>query len=231
VPVGREVAAGRKIFRDLRCSLRIPLPQEGILFLPVTISRQLLMLKGQKCICHSGGKEVPMKNTRVFVFSGLLIAMNVILTHMLGLMITPTIRVSFGFLPVAFTSMLFGPIVGSVAAAAGDVIGALSFPQGQFFPGFTLSAFLGGAIYAFFLYKKPKTILRIALAVLCISLVVDAGLNTFWLTILYGKGFFILLPGGLVKIALMFPIQTAMIYTVRHYAGNIIEKDIVRNRA
>lgn len=172
-----------------------------------------------------------MKNTRVFVFSGLLVAMNVILTHMLGLMITPTIRVSFGFLPVSFTSMLFGPVVGGIAAAAGDIAGALAFPQGQFFPGFTLSEILGGVIYALFLFNKPKTILRVALAVLCISVIVDAGLNTYWLTILYGKGFFVLLPARLVKIAIMLPVQTAMIYTVWHYAGNIIEKDIVKGRA
>jgi ECF transporter S component (folate family) len=171
-----------------------------------------------------------MKNSRVFVFSGLLVAIYVILAHAVGVvMITPTIKVSLGFLPLSFASMLFGPIVGGITAAVGDVIGAFGFPQGQFFFGFTVSAFLSGVIYAAFLYKKPKTILRIALAVFCVSLFIDAALNTYWLTILYGKGFFILLPGRIIKIAIMLPVQVAMIYALWSYAGKMIERDIVRN--
>lgn len=39
VPVGREVAAGRKILRDLRCNSRIPLSHEGHILPSVTTCR------------------------------------------------------------------------------------------------------------------------------------------------------------------------------------------------
>lgn len=168
--------------------------------------------------------------TRIVVFAGLLIGMYIILNYWLSIPITPTIIVKFGFLPLSFMSMLIGPLLSGIGAAIGDMIGAVSFPQGPFFFGFTLSAFVTGIIYGFFLYKKPKSILRIILAVVCVTLLVDFGLNTYWLTLLYGKGFFILLPGRLVKGLAMIPVQVTVIYTVWRYAGAMIEERYITNR-
>jgi ECF transporter S component (folate family) len=165
-----------------------------------------------------------MNRTRVVIFAGLLIAMYIILNYWLSIPLTPTIIVKFGFLPLSIMSMLVGPFFSGAAAAVGDVIGATSFPQGPFFLGFTVSAFVTGVIYGLFLYKKPKTMLRITLAVLCVTLFVDFGLNTYWLTLLYGKGFFVLLPGRVAKSLLMLPVQVTVIYTVWRYAGDLIEK-------
>ena len=168
-----------------------------------------------------------MKNTRIVIFTGLLIAMYVIFNYILTIPIAPTLIVKFGFLPLSFISSLFGPIIGGIGGALGDVIGALSFPQGSFFPGFTLSAIISGIIYGLFLYKKQKTIIRISLAVLAVSIIVDLLLNTYWLSIMYGNGFFILLPGRILKTVIMFPIQITIMYTIWKYAGNTIEKNIV----
>lgn len=165
-----------------------------------------------------------MNRTRAVVFLGLLMAMFIILNYWLSIPLTPTIIVKFGFLPLAFMSMLTGPFLSGIAAALGDIIGAASFPQGPFFFGFTVSAFVSGVIYGLILYKKPKTILRILFAVLCVTLLVDFGLNTYWLTLMYGKGFFVLLPGRVVKSLAMLPVQVTVIYTVWRYAGVNIEK-------
>lgn len=165
-----------------------------------------------------------MNRTRVIVFAGLLIAMYIVLNYWLSIPLTPSIIVKFGFLPLSFMSMLIGPFLSGAAAAIGDIIGATSFPQGPFFFGFTVSAFVTGVIYGLFLYKKPKTLLRILLAVLCVTILVDFGLNTYWLTLLYGKGFFVLLSGRVVKSLIMLPVQVTIIYTVWRYAGTLIEK-------
>jgi ECF transporter S component (folate family) len=170
-----------------------------------------------------------MKKTKVLVFLGLLISMDVILTHLVPVIQWQTIRVSFGFLPESFSSMLFGPLIGGIGAVLGDLLGMLVAPKGPYFPGFTFSALITGVIYGIFLYKKPKTAINISLAVICTTLLVDFGLNTYWLTILYGKGFFIILPGRIIKSLVMLPVQISMIYALWRYAGKLIENRFVKN--
>lgn len=172
-----------------------------------------------------------MKKTRILVFLGLLVAMDVLLTHIIPVIQWDVIRISFGFVPESFSSMLFGPWIGGLGATLGDLIGMMVAPKGPYFPGFTLSAFLTGIIYGLFLYKKPKTILRITLAVVCIMLFVDLGLNTYWLTILLGKGYLALLPARVIKSAAMLPVQIAVTFLMWRYAGKYIENLLLQGRA
>lgn len=168
-----------------------------------------------------------MKKTRILVFLSLLVAMDVVLTHMIPVIQVDIIRISFGFVPQSFSSMLFGPFIGGVGAVLGDIIGMIIAPKGAYFPGFTLSALLTGMIYGFFLYRRPKTFLRITLAVLCITLFVDIGLNTYWLTILLGKGYVAILPARVIKSVVMLPAQVSVIYLLWRYAGNRIENTLL----
>ena len=88
------------------------------------------------------------------------------------------------------------------------------FPSGSYFPGFTLTAFLTGVIYGVVLYKHPKTWGRIILATCLVCLGMNLCLDTVWLHILMGKGFFALLPTRIFKAAIMIPIQTILIQLV-----------------
>jgi ECF transporter S component (folate family) len=171
-----------------------------------------------------------MKKTRILVFLSLLVAMDVLLTHIIPVIQWDVIRISFGFVPESFSSMLFGPWIGGLGAILGDLLGMIIAPKGPYFPGFTLSALLTGIIFGLYLYKKPKTILRITLAVLCITLFVDLGLNTYWLTIMYGKGYFALLPGRIIRSAIMLPVQIAVISLMWKYAGKYIENVLLQGR-
>ncbi len=150
--------------------------------------------------------------------------MYVVLTYLVPAIKIDIIRVSFGFVPQAFASMLFGPLIGGVGSTAGDILGMLIAPSGPYFAGFTLSAFLTGAIYGLFLYNKPKSLLRITLAVLCVTVFIDIGLNTYWLTILLGKGYMALLPARVIKCAVMLPVQTIVISFLWKYAGRHMEE-------
>lgn len=168
-----------------------------------------------------------MKKVFILVSMSLLISMYVVLSHIFSTIPGGTIKISFGFLPLAFGSMLFGPLIGGVIGALGDIIGVFVVPQGPYFPGLTLDVFLAGMIYGLFLYKKPKTIIRISLAVLCVNLFVNIGLNTYWLTILTGKGYMAMLPGRIFKNAVMMPVQVSMLYLMWKYAGSQIEKNFL----
>lgn len=169
-----------------------------------------------------------MKKSFVLVYMSLLISMYALLAHIVPVVKIDTLQISFGFVPLAFGSMLMGPIIGGVVGALGDIVGMILAPKGAYFPGFTLDVFLAGMIYGLFLYKKPKTILRISLAVLCVAVFVNIGLNTYWLTILLGKGYIALLPARIIKNAAMMPVQISMLYLMWRYAGSHIEKSMIR---
>ncbi len=166
-----------------------------------------------------------MKKTRILVFMSLLVSMNVLLTHVIPVIMTGVVRVSFGFIPLSLSSMLFGPFIGGLGGALTDLIGMVIAPKGPYFPGFTLNAFLSGMIYGLFLYKKPKTIPRIILAVLCVSVFVNLGLNTYWLTILTGKGYLALLPTRIIQNGITSIIQIVMIPLAWRYVGRSLENE------
>lgn len=140
----------------------------------------------------------------------LLIAIEVILTRFCSIQ-TPVVRIGFGFLPIAIIAMMYGPLSAGISYVIGDFLGMALFPSGPYFPGFTLTAFLTGIAFGVFLYKKPKTWTRIIGAVLTVCLVLNLGLDTYWLSIIMGQGYLALLPTRIMKAVLMIPIQSVII--------------------
>ena len=152
-------------------------------------------------------------NVRKLVEISLLIALEIILTRFCSIN-TAILRIGFGFLPIAIIGMMYGPVSAGLAYVIGDILGMMIFPSGSYFPGFTLTAALTGATYGVFLYKKPKSWVRIALAVGVVCIVLNLGLDTLWLSILMGQGYVALLPTRIFKAVLMIPIQTILIAIV-----------------
>lgn len=85
------------------------------------------------------------------------------------------------------------------------------FPGGTYFPGFTITAFLTGFVYGFFLHNKSKSWVRILIASSIICILLNLILNTYWLSILTGKGYIALLPARIFKNIIMIPIQVIFI--------------------
>lgn len=127
---------------------------------------------------------------------------------------TPIVRIGFGFLPLALTSILYGPWVGGITAAIADLIGFALFPTGTYFPGFTLTAFLTGFTYGLLFHNKPKSQKRVLLSVLIVCIFLNLGLDTLWLSILIGKGYVVLLPTRIIKTLIMIPVQFIIISLV-----------------
>ena len=166
------------------------------------------------------------KNRLVMIITmALLIAIEVVLTRFLSFN-TQFLRIGFGFLPVAVMGMLYGPLWAGIGYAIGDVLGMLIFPSGPYFPGFTLSAFLTVLVYGLLLYKKEVTWQRALIASLIISVFINLGLDTLWLSILYGKAYVPILVGRLIKFPLAVAIQTVLIpvvykFVVKRVRGSV----------
>lgn len=169
-----------------------------------------------------------MKTTRTLVIMSLFIALEIILTRFLSIQ-TPILRIGFAFVATSLCSITLGPVLGSIAAGVSDILGMIIFPQSAYFPGFTVSALLSGLIYGFMLHKKNNSILRVAITVLMITVFVDLGLNTLWLSMITGKAVFALIGPRFIKSLIMFPIQVILIHIVWKYIAFHVRNLIPNN--
>jgi len=94
-------------------------------------------------------------NTRTLVTLAILVAMEIVLSRFLSISAWNT-KIGFSFIPVAVAAMLYGPVAGGMVGALGDFVGAVLFPIGAYFPGFTLTNILVGLTCGLFLrHRKP----------------------------------------------------------------------------
>ena len=140
----------------------------------------------------------------------ILITISVILTRFCSIN-TPILRIGFGFVPCAIMGIMYGPLWAAAGYAIADVLGMLIFPTGTFFPGFTVTAFLTGIVYGLFYHNRPVTIKSSLLPNLLVSGVLNLILDTVWLMILMGQGFWALLLTRILKCVVMFVIQVVLI--------------------
>ena len=129
----------------------------------------------------------------------MLLALAVVLGFYATIQIGDFLRIGFAFIPNELTGMLFGPVAGGFMGAIADIAKYAVKPIGAFFPGFTISGLLAGLIYGVVLYKKPVSLKRIIVANTLVTVFVNLLLNTYWLTILYGNAFAVLLPARIIK--------------------------------
>ena len=85
------------------------------------------------------------KNTKKIVIVAMLVAFDVIFSRLLAFNVLIA-KVGLGFAATAVCAMLYGPVWAGVCAALADLVGALLFPTGAYFPGFTVTAAMTGVI-------------------------------------------------------------------------------------
>lgn len=140
----------------------------------------------------------------------LLLAMEIILSRFFSIQL-PIIRVTFAFIPISAAGILFGPLPAALVAGLGDFMGAILFPAGAYFPGYTVTAFLTGLVYGLFLHRKVVTVWRVACAVGLIAVVLNLFVNTIWIQMTTGKAYLALLPTRIIKSVVMAPFQIVVI--------------------
>lgn len=152
--------------------------------------------------------------TRKLTVLALLIAVIVVFTRFFSYE-TQFLRISFTFIPESLMGLLFGPFWTGIGSAIADGVGVILFPKtGAYFPGFTLNAFITGAIYGFFYYKKELTWFRVIMATFLVTVIVHLFLTPLWLGLMYGVDLKIVawwIP-RIVKSAIFFPIQVVVTY-------------------
>lgn len=159
-------------------------------------------------------KSMSMFTARDIAVIGLMIALKVVLTRFLAVE-TQFVRVGFSFIPTILLAIMYGPWVGAFSGALADVAGFFLFPKGfAFSPGFTISAAVAPIIYGMILYRKPLTLKRIMMACLAVTVIVNVGMNSLWLRILYDQAFWGMLPIRLAQNIITLPIEVGIMYWV-----------------
>ena len=150
--------------------------------------------------------------TKNLVLCGLMAAIAIVLSMVASISIGPYVKIGFSGIPNRIVEFLFGPVVGCIFGGALDLLKFMIKPDGPFFFGFTFNVMLAGLIYGCLLYHKPLSIKRIVIAEFLVKLIVNCGLNTLWISMLYGKALFVLLPMRLLKNVIMLPIDSAIVF-------------------
>lgn len=154
-----------------------------------------------------------MVDTKKIAISAMLIAFDVIFTRVLALN-TPLAKLGFGFAAVAVCAMLYGPWWAAGTSALGDLIGSLLFPTGAYFPGFTVTAAVTGAIFGLFLYRRRPSVRDCFFAALANEAIVTLLLNTAMISIVFGPKFLPLLLARLAQFGVMLAVQTLVLAAI-----------------
>ncbi len=122
---------------------------------------------------------------KTMTLCGMLIALDVVLTRFLSVN-TPITRVGFSFIPVAVAGYLYGPLGGALVHGLSDVIGALLFPIGPYFPGYTLTAVLIGFFYGL-CFRQNSRFSRVVLGTAA-QTACSLFLTSLWIVVTSTKG-------------------------------------------
>ena len=161
-------------------------------------------------------------STRMLAMLGVLLALDIVLTRFLSITAW-NIRIGFGFVPVVLAAMLFGPLPAAIMAALADFLGAILFPTGPYFPGFTLTAILTGLTFGLLLYKRDS-LRNTVLAVAVVQFVLGLLLNTLWISILYHSPFIPLLATRVLQSAFLSVVQIVTIRALAQISGQVLRR-------
>ncbi len=165
--------------------------------------------------------------TKYLVMAAFLSAISIILTRFFYIMPTPQLRFSIGYMPIMLSGLLFGPIIGALTGIVADLVGVLINPQGTFHLGFTISSMLVGLIPAliiiFFKDSNNKKLKKpIILSCIFVCILVCILLNTYWLSLLFGKSIFVMLPirtlKSIIEMLIIFILLTILYPIIKNIA-------------
>lgn len=170
-----------------------------------------------------------MSKIKKNILAAMLLAMLIILNRFISIK-TEVLVISFTFLPMMLSAIWLGPKYSTIIALLGDFIGAILFPFGPYFPGFTVSSALSGLIYGLFLYNKgnemgnKKLLISLIVSSVIQLIFVNIFVTSLWIHILYGKAYLAIMASRTVTQLVMIPIHVISIYVLEKFSRPYIKK-------
>lgn len=167
----------------------------------------------------------PKLKLKDFCLIAMLMAITTILAIYFTFRIGDQIKIPLKFISVFLTAYMFGPWIGGLCGAVGDIFNAFLAPVGPFMPQITALEFLCGFVYGIlFFNREAKGAGYFARCLICAILmfVIDMGLSTMILISVgifpsFAVAFPIRLPAGIIK----FIMQLLVLISGRTYLGRL----------
>lgn len=159
-----------------------------------------------------------MNKSKRILLCALFLASTIVLSRILSIR-TPIITIGFSFVPIMLSAIILGPKYSTFIATMADIIGALLFPSGSFFFGFTVTAFLTGLVYGLLLYRKEfrvdkNFIIRLIISTVIVTGILNGVLNTIWIIMISKGASKIVIPIRILKQLIMAPIKVITIVSL-----------------
>jgi ECF transporter S component (folate family) len=170
-----------------------------------------------------------MSKIKKIILSSMLLAILIIFSRFISIK-TQVLVISLSFIPIMMSAIWLGPKYSTIISLLGDLLGAILFPFGPYFPGFTISAAIVGFIYGILLYNNgkemnnKKLIIRIIVSSLIVLIIVNIFITSLWIHILYGKAYLAIIMGRVITQIIMLPIQIIVIYMLEKSTRPYIKK-------
>ncbi len=121
------------------------------------------------------------------VTCAMLTAVAVVLDRFVPVVFTDSIKITLTFIPAMVAAVLYGPAGGAAVWGLADLIGALLFPRGMYFPGFTVTAAMKGALFGWLLTRKDTRFFpHVVVSSFGANFIIGLCIDTLWISILYG---------------------------------------------
>ena len=161
------------------------------------------------------------------IVCAMLTAAAVALDRFVPLAFTDSVKITFAFVPALGAAVYYGPAEAAVVWGLSDLIGALLFPRGVYFPMFTVTAALKGFVFGIFIQKGKSNLTRAVAPSLISNFVIGLFIDTIWISILYSSktywGYFVTrIPEFVVLTALcviFIPIADEIVSKIRKSIG------------
>ena len=170
-----------------------------------------------------------MSKIKKNVLAAMLLAVFIVFNRFVSIK-TEILIISFTFIPMMMSAIWLGPVYSTIVALLGDLIGAILFPFGPYFPGFTVSNALSGLIYGLFLYNKgnemssKKLVIMLIISSVLQLIVVNIFITSLWIHMLYGKAYLAIMTGRTITQLVMIPIHVISIYMLEKFSRPYMKK-------
>lgn len=159
-----------------------------------------------------------MNKSKRILLCALLTASCIVLGRILSIR-TNIVTIGFSFVPIMLGAIIFGPKYSTFIATISDIIGALLFPTGSYFFGFTVTAFLTGLTYGLLLHRDTFKIdksfmIRLIISTVIVTGILNGFLNTIWIIIISKGASKIVIPIRILKELVMAPIKVITILSI-----------------
>lgn len=154
-----------------------------------------------------------LKDVRYLAIIAMMIALKIVLGFV-RIPVAENLRISISYIVVAIESVLVGPFAGMISAFITDNLSFILFPDGAYFPGYTLTAMMGSLIYALLLYDKRITVTRITIAKILNNYIVNVLIGSLWSAMLYGKAYIVYASASFVKNTVLLPVEIILLTVV-----------------